>query len=121
MINRIKTGLLAAIGFTNHNGVLQYLHNPHIHYNLDGEPTLIIGNASDNQGEFTLISISVASGCKYFGTISITSRAPVGIAGPNALLKTLLEGTRWHEAEEGNTIACWTPKIFSVFFGTKMV
>ena len=121
MINRIKTGLLAAIGFTNHNGVLQYLHNPHIHYNLDGEPTLIIGNASDNQGEFTLISITVASGCKYFGTISITSRAPVGIAGPNALLKTLLEGTRWHEAEEGNTIACWTPKIFSVFFGTKMV
>ena len=74
MVNRIKTGLLAAIGFTNHNGVLQYLHNPHIHYNLDGEPTLTIGNASDNQGEFTLISITVAAGCKYFGTISIMSR-----------------------------------------------
>jgi len=93
MFNRIKNDLLAAIGFTNHNSILQYLHNPHIHYNLDGEPTLIIGNASDNQGEFTLISITVAAGCKYFGTISITSRAPAGIAGPDALVKAFLEGT----------------------------
>jgi len=94
--------LLAAIGFTNHNCILQYLYNAHIHYNLDREPTLIIGNASDIQGEFTLIPM----GCRYFGTILIKSRAPIGIAGPDVLIKALLEETHWHESEEGDTIAC---------------
>jgi len=97
------------------------LYDLHIHYNLDGEPTLIIGNASDIQGEVTLILITVVATCKYFGTIPFKNRAPVGIAGPDVFIQALLEETCWYESKEGAVIVCWTPKIFSVFFGSKMI
>jgi len=86
IMSRIRMGLFAAIRFTNHNSILQYLYNLHIHYNLDGEPTLNIGNASGIQGEFTLISITVEGSCKYFGTILFKNRSPKDLlAGPEAL------------------------------------
>ena len=63
----------------------------------------------------------VAASCKYFRTVLIKNHASVGLAGPYALIKALLGETHWHESEEGDTIACWMPKIFSLFFGTKMI
>jgi len=55
---------------------------------------------------FTLISITVAASCKYFGTISYKNHAPVGIAGPDALIKALLEQTHWHDYGEGAVTVC---------------
>ncbi len=51
---QIKT--IPALGtVTPGSTTLQYLFNPMIHHDLTGNPTTIIGNSSNKQGEFSLM------------------------------------------------------------------
>ena len=52
LVDRIKAGIVPAIGSVNQNLTLQWLINPQVHYNCDGKPTHIVGNSSNKKGTF---------------------------------------------------------------------
>ena len=49
IIKRIDQGLLAAIGMVTEDARLQYLFNPQVYTNIDGDPSKIVGNASNEK------------------------------------------------------------------------
>ena len=66
VIGGIKGKTIAAIGMIAHGTrAVQYLYAPRVHTNLGGKPISIIGNASNNPGEFTCVMMSLAS-MKFF-------------------------------------------------------
>ena len=121
IIKRIEQNLLAAIGMVTENARLQYLFNPHIHYDIDGNPSKIIGNASNEKGEFTLLEIDIKSSLTYFTAVKINDRAPAGTEGPSPLPQVLCEGTKWATNDTESVIICSLCKLFPVFFGQEIV
>ena len=69
VIGGIKAETIAAIGtVVTGSSIVQYLYAPKIHHNLEGEPKLIVGNASNKLGDFSCIYIPFAS-LKLFACI----------------------------------------------------
>ena len=93
LLKRIENGITAAILFINRNYKLQYLFYPQVHYNVDGEPVSIVGNASNSGEQLMLVEIDLTKSLQYFVCIFASDREPSGLAGPNKLLKTMLSGT----------------------------
>jgi hypothetical protein len=66
VLELIQTKTMAALGMvTPGSTILHYLFNPMIHHNLTGNPTTIIGDFSNKQGEFSLVKIDIASFCFF--------------------------------------------------------
>ena len=61
ILNAIKAKTISAVGLTNTDGNVHYLYNPHVHCDLQGAPLAIIGNMSNNKGEFMLGLVQVDS------------------------------------------------------------
>jgi hypothetical protein len=56
VLKLIQMKTIAALGtVTPGSTTLQYLFNPMIHHDLTGNPTTIIGNFCNKQGEFSLL------------------------------------------------------------------
>ena len=126
VLQRIETNLICAIGFINGVNQLQYLFNPQIRHNLDGNPTSIVGNASDAQGNLTIITLDVEEMLTYFLVVSKSARADEYFKGATDLPTNLIAGTRWANTTDadGNAqvyAACAVPKVFVLFHGTKPV
>ena len=61
-VKLVQTKTITALDtVTPGSTVLQYIFDPRIHRNLSGKPATIIGNASNKQGEFSLVKIELAS------------------------------------------------------------
>ena len=70
LVGGIKAKTIAAIGtLAPGSSIFQYLYAPKIHHDLGGDPKLIVGNASNNLGEFSCVSIPLAS-LKLFACIA---------------------------------------------------
>jgi hypothetical protein len=62
VLKLIQTKTIAATStVTPGSTTLQYLFDPIIHHDLTGNPTTIIGNFSNKQGEFSLVKVDIAS------------------------------------------------------------
>ena len=120
LIARIKSGIIAAIAFVNSNKVVQFIFCPQIYYDVDGEPSKIVGNASDSNEQLMLVEIDIHASCRYFACIWAADRAPDGIAGPNKLQKTLFANTAWADRDNLSMVACVTTKIVPIFFGYQL-
>ena len=69
VIKRIDQGLLAVIGMVTEDARLQYLFNPQVYTDINGNPSKIVENASNEKGEFSLPEIDVKSSLTYFVAI----------------------------------------------------
>ena len=67
IINAIKAKTISALGSTDTNCNTHYLYNPHVHCDLQGAPLSIIGNMSNNKGEFMHGVINIDSLNNRFG------------------------------------------------------
>ena len=77
LINTITAGNAAAIGGTDLKGNMTYMLAPKIRKNLQGVLTVIVGNSSDGQGEYSLCYIALDAN-HFFATIKDKdSSAPV--------------------------------------------
>ncbi len=62
VLKLIQTKTVAALGtVTPGSTTLQYRLDLMIHHDLTGNPTTIIGNSSNKQGEFSLVKVDIAS------------------------------------------------------------
>jgi hypothetical protein len=62
VLKLIQTKTIVALGMvTPGSTTLHYLFDPMIHHDLSGNPTTIIGNSSNKQGEFSLVKVDIAS------------------------------------------------------------
>ena len=61
IVNTIQAGHVSAIGSTDINTNLIYVINPQVHTDLNGNPTDIVGNASDEKNKFSLVQVSLQS------------------------------------------------------------
>ena len=61
IINSIRSNTVAAIGIVAFGSLeTQFIFNPQVCTKPNGTPIAILGNASNNLGEFTLVSLSLA-------------------------------------------------------------
>ena len=114
--NWIKAGNLAGIVGVDFNGHLHYVWNPQIVNNLTGQPTKIIGNASNKKGEFSLIELNLGA-LKYFVLPMLKTQAPDGMHSGTTLTKVIYKDTKWQDNDEGTMVVSIIPKILPIFFG----
>lgn len=114
--NWIKAGNLAGIVGVDFNGHLHYVWNPQIVNNLTGQPTKIIGNASNKKGEFSLIELNLGA-LKYFVLPMLKTQAPDGMHSGTTLTKVIYKDTKWKDNDEGTMVVSIIPKILPIFFG----
>ena len=70
LIGGIKANTIKAIGtISPGTSIVQYLFAPKIHHDLGGAPKTIIGNPSNNLGEFSCVALPLAS-LKLFACIA---------------------------------------------------
>ena len=112
----IKAGNLAGLMGVDFNGHIVSLWNPQIHKNLMGEPVKIIGNASNAQGEFSLVELSLDA-FKYFTLPMPKTRAPTELVSGTPLTTQLCEDTKWKDHDDGTITVALIPKLLPVFFG----
>jgi hypothetical protein len=103
-------------GFTT----LQYLFELMIHHDLTGNPTTIIGNSSNKQGEFSLVKVDIASfrlfpylGPKHaFDTLLPHSDKPT---------EELLNDTTGLKLFKEPIFATLIPNFFAIYYGQKVL
>jgi hypothetical protein len=115
IINAIRANTVAAIG-TVATGLLQlqYIYAPKISTEPDGTPVAILGNASNEMGEFALTSLPLAS-IKFFPCI-IQKEDGCALSQGLVLPTELLTDTTWTEADE-EYVCVALPNIFFIYFG----
>ena len=69
-IKTIRANNVSAISSVDANGHFIHIHAPSIYENLQGEPTKIVGNASDVQGEFCMVKIKIED-LKFFPIMGV--------------------------------------------------
>ena len=57
----IKSGNVSALVTVNQDTELVYIVDPRLHCDLAGTPIEVVGNASDVQGEFTMIKAKLST------------------------------------------------------------
>jgi hypothetical protein len=98
---------------------MQYLFDLMIHHDLTGNPTTIIGNSSNKQGEFSLVKINIASFClfPYLGSKgTFDTLLPHG----NKLTVKLLDDLTDLKSFEEPIVATLVPNFFVVYYGQKV-
>jgi hypothetical protein len=96
-IKTIRANNVSAISSVDTNGHFIHIHAPNIYENLQGEPTEIVGNASDVQGEFCMVKIKIED-LKFFPIMGMSLPVESEVATP--LTAIHLKGTPL-EGEEG--------------------
>ena len=69
-IKMIRANKVSAISSVDASGHFIHIHAPSIYDDLQGEPTEIVGNASDVQGEFRMVKIKIEN-LKLFPVMSV--------------------------------------------------
>jgi len=112
LINAIKAKTISAIGSTDTDGNTHFLFNPHVHCDLQGAPLLIIGNMSNNKGEFMLGFIDIDSLNNRFGYLQESAKIEDSQKSTEDLTEEHLEDTDQFKAKTGmriGTFPLWIP------------
>ena len=120
MIRGIDNGTIAALGTIN-NGSLcfKYLFSPKVHRDLSGKPRFIIGNASDEIGEFSLLKIDLVS-IKQFTYIGKRTCFAPGMTLGADFTAAHLAHTTWEQSADSIS-AMVLPNFFPLYFGQEPV
>ena len=118
IINFLWANTAAAIGIVAFGSLeTQYIFNPQVHTKPNGTPIAILGNASNKMGEFTLVSLYLASISLFPCVIQKEDNyiLPHGADIPN----DLLVGSTWHGSAD--TYVCMlVPNVVLFYFGQEI-
>ena len=121
VLKLIQTKTIAALGtVTPGSTTLQYLFNPMIHHDLTGNPTPIIGNSSNKQGEFSLMKIDITSFClfPYLGPKhTFDTLLPHG----DKLTEELLNDATDLKSFKEPIVTTLVPNFFVIYYGQKVL
>ena len=117
IVQAIENNFIGAVGTVNHKTELQWIFNPKVHRALNGKPLCIIGNASNEMGEFSLVRLDLTD-VSYFITIKPEANFPKKQDQGEQPEITMIEGTAWegsrtHAADMGN--------VFLLYMGVEPV
>jgi hypothetical protein len=99
---------------------LQYLFNPMIHHDLIGNPTTIIGNSSNKQGEFSLVKVDIAS-FHLFPYLGPEHTFDTLLPHGDKLTEELLNDTTDLNSFEEPIGATLIPNFFVIYYGQKVL
>ena len=116
LIGGIRAETIAALGTVVPGSLsLQYLHTPQLHCNLSGKPVAIVGNGSNNPGEFTMIKIDVAS-IRVFPLFKDKKTMDAVLNHGKDIPSDYLVNTDWSSFEDP-IVGTLVPNFFIVYFG----
>jgi hypothetical protein len=120
VLKLIQTKTIAALGMvTPGSTTLQYLFDPMIHHDLTGNPTTIIDNSSNKQGEFSLMKVNIASFrlVPYLGRErTFHTLLPHG----DELTEELFNDTTDLKLFEEPIVATLVPNFYVIYYGQKV-
>jgi hypothetical protein len=102
------------LGFTT----LQYLFDPMIHHDLTGNPTTIIENSSNKQGEFSLVKVDIAS-FRLFPYLGPERTFDTLLPHGDKLTEELLDNTTDLKSFKEPSIATLFPNFVVIYCGQK--
>ena len=117
LINKITAGPVAALVGADLNGVTSLIFAPKVDRDFDGVPDMIVGNASDEQGEFSLRVVPVGD-IKFFVTIEAEDNCEISNRAPEKLSAELLKGTAWDGSK--NLYVVFWPTIIPLYHGNEV-
>jgi hypothetical protein len=121
VLKLIQTKTIKALGtVTPGSTTLQHLFDPMIHHDLTENPTTIIGNFFNKQGEFSLVKVDIASFClfSYVGPKrTFNTLLPHG----DELTEELLNNTTDLKSFDEPIIATLVSDIFAIYYGQKVL
>jgi hypothetical protein len=121
VLKLIQTKTIAALGaVTPRSTTFQYLFDPKIHHDLTGNPTAIIGNSFNKQGEFSLVKVDIASFYLFpyhepkrtFNTL-----LPQG----DELTEEILDDATHLKPFKEPIVATLIPNFFVIYYGQKIL
>ena len=92
LINTVEAGNLASIGATDSKGHWVHIVAPKIAKDVQGNPVAFVGNSSNVQGEFQLLSVPIAD-LRWFPILGDMNTLPLPSETGEALTEEHLEGT----------------------------
>ena len=100
LVGGIKAKTIAAIStLAPGSSIFQYLYAPKIHHDLGGDPKSIVGNVSNKLGEFSCVTIPLAS-LKLFACIAEKEKLDTLFPYLLALENEALANTDWYHSIE---------------------
>jgi hypothetical protein len=120
VLKLIQTKTIAALGMvTPGSTTLQYLFDLMIHHDLTRNPTTIIRNSSNKQGEFSLVKVDIASFRLFFflgPECTFDTLLPHG----DELTEELLTDTTDLKAFNEPNVTTLVPNFFVIYYGQKV-
>jgi hypothetical protein len=117
VLKLIQTKTIADLGMvTPGSTTLQYLFNPMIHHDLTGNPTTIIGNSNNKQGECSLVKVDIAS-FHLFPYIGPEHTFETLLPHGDELPEELLNDTTDLKSFEEPIVATLVPNFFVIYYG----
>ena len=117
LIKAIEEKNITAIGATDPNSQWTFIHDPHIHKDLEGNPKLIVGNSSDVKGDFRLVFIKIDD-LAYFPIMGVKRELPSVPKAPEALTEDHLLGTTFQGKQD--IFICLLPTWIPFYNGQKL-
>jgi hypothetical protein len=87
-----------------------------IHHDLTGNPTTIIGNSSNKQGEFSLVKVNIAS-FRLFPYLGPKRTFNTPLPHGDELTEELLNDTTDLKSFEETIVATLVPNFFVIYYG----
>jgi hypothetical protein len=120
VLKLIQTKTIAALGMvTSGSTTLQYFFDPMIHHNLTGNPTTIISNSSNKQGEFSLVKVDIAS-FRLFPYLGPERTFDTLLPHSNKLTEKLLNNTTDLKSFDETIVTTLVPNFFVIYYGQKI-
>jgi hypothetical protein len=117
VLKLIQTKTIVALGtVTPGSTTLQYCFDPIIHHDLTGNPTTIIGNSSNKQGEFILVKVNIAS-FRLFPYLGLERTFNTLLPHSDELTEELLNDTTYLKSFEEPIVATLVPNFFVIYYG----
>jgi hypothetical protein len=121
VLKLIHTKTIAALGtVTPGSTTLQYLFNLMIHHDLTGNPTTIIGNSSNKQGEFSLVKVNIAY-FRLFPYLGPKRTFDTLLPHGDELTEELLNDTTDLKSFKEPIVATLIPNFFVIYYGQKVL
>ena len=117
IVQAIDNNFIGAIGTVNHKTELQWIFNCKVRRAFNEKPLYIIGNASNEMGEFSLVRLDLTD-VSYFVTIKPEANFPKDQNQGEQLEPDMIEGTIWASAR---THAAAMGNVFLLYMGVEPV
>ena len=111
LLNGIQHGSVTALLSSSASGTAQYLFNPQVHRDLEGKPKEIVGNVSNVQGEFSMVTVSISALGSLFPIIDEDAKVDQSWGASHCLEPMTLTNTKWRGKDnmKGALYTCFLP------------